>query len=383
MRTFTKLTKMLTALALAAMLLPASGASAASPADQIIVKIKPGVDGKALAEKHGAKFKKTSASGYEIVKVPPGASADALLAKFQRDAGVESAELDQLVTIEATPNDPSYGSQYHLQKIQANFAWDINTGSTSSKIAVVSTGVDLQHPDLSSKILPGYDFVNATTNADDDHGLGTHLAGIAAAATNNGTQGSGVDWNARIIPVKVLNANGTGYTSDIEAGVRWAADQGAKVILMGFGSSASYSATMQSAIDYAWSKGAVLVAPAGDLGNTTVQYPANYTNVISVACTTSTDTKCSFSSYGMWVDLAAPGQSIYSTANGGGMTTMSGTSQSAAVVAGVASLVWSRYGTSASPSTIVNKLFTTADQIPGTGSYWYRGRVNAYRAVTQ
>ncbi|ASS77112.1 hypothetical protein CIG75_04335 [Tumebacillus algifaecis] len=378
-----------------ASLLPVAGVSAASadvkPAvvanttgtDQLIVTFKAGKTdvSASVAKAHGASVKKTTATGKKILKVDADKAAD-VLAQLKADPNVESAEFDQILSVDVTtPNDPSYGSQYHLTRIQANSAWDFYTGSTAVKIAIVDTGVDLTHPDLSSKIVAGYNFVSGTTNANDDHGHGTHCAGIAAANTNNSTNGAGVDWNARIMPVKVLNAAGSGYTSDISAGVRWAADNGAKVISMSLGGG-SYSASFQADIDYAWGKGAVIVAAAGNNGNTAVQYPANYNNVVSVAATTSTDGKASFSTYGTWVDIAAPGNAILSTARGGGMTTMSGTSMATPVVAGVAGLVWQRYGTSASPATIVNKIHSTADVITGTGSWWIHGRVNAYKAVT-
>ncbi|TCP58232.1 thermitase [Tumebacillus sp. BK434] len=395
MAKFNKLSGAFVAVALTVSLLPAASVSAAQadvkPAkkienvtgtDQIIVKFAAGKSdvAQAVAAAHGADVKKTLSTGAKVLKVK-GKKAEDVLAQLQADASVEFAELDHIYTIDYTPNDPSYGSQYHLPKIQAPQAWDYNQGSTAVKIAIVDTGVDLSHPDLSSKIVAGYNFVSGTTNANDDHGHGTHCAGIATASTNNSTNGAGVDWNARIMPVKVLNSAGSGYTSDIEAGVRWAADNGAKVISMSLGGGA-YSSTFQSAITYAWGKGAVIVAAAGNNGNTTVQYPANYNDVLSVAATTSTDAKASFSTYGTWVDIAAPGNAIYSTAKGGGMTTMSGTSMATPVVAGVAGLVWNRFGTSASPATIVNKITSTADAIAGTGSYWIYGRVNAYKAVT-
>ncbi|TCP58233.1 thermitase [Tumebacillus sp. BK434] len=384
------------AIAMGAALLPAAGVSAAQPeakpevqpqavaglSDQIIVKFKAGKSdvSAAVASNAGANVKKSLKNGDKVLKVKNGKASEAL-AKLQADPNVEYAEIDHVMSINVTPNDPSYASQYHLPKIQAPQAWDYQKGSTAVKIAIVDTGVDLTHPDLSGKIIAGYNFVSGNTNANDDQGHGTHCAGIATASTNNSKNGAGVDWNARIMPVKVLNSAGSGYTSDIIDGVYWAADHGANVISMSLGGGA-FSSTFQTAINYAWSKGAVIVAAAGNNGNTAVQYPANYSNVLSVAATTSTDAKASFSTYGTWVDIAAPGNAIYSTARGGGMTTMSGTSMATPVVAGVAGLVWARYGTSASPATIVNKINSTADKITGTGSYWINGRVNAYKAVT-
>ncbi|TCP59168.1 thermitase [Tumebacillus sp. BK434] len=395
MATFTRFTGAFAILAVSAALLPGSAAAAAQtepvPAvkvkaetDQLIVKVKAGQDINAIAAKHGAKFKKAlSNSGYKTLKVPAG-KAQEVLTRLLADPHVEAAELDEILYADVTtPNDPAYPSQYHLPKIQANYAWDYCRGSSSTRIAILDTGIDLLHPDLAAKIVPGYDFVNSDSIADDDHGHGTHVAGTATALTNNSSHGAGVDWNARLMPVKVLDSTGAGYTSDIISGVYYAADNGASIINMSLGGS-SYSAAFQDVVNYAWNRGVVIVAAAGNNGNTTVTYPAAYTNVLSVAATTSTDAKASFSSYGTWVDIAAPGQNIYSTAKGGGMITMSGSSMAAPIVAGVAGLVKGRPGYStASPSMIVYKITSTADAISGTGSYWVYGRVNAYKACTQ
>jgi thermitase len=346
--------------------------------DQILVKAKAGKDLKATAAKHGATKVEELSGEWKLVKVPAGKAAE-FVEKFNADADVEMAELDYIHTISATPNDPSYASQYHLTKIQANLAWDIHTGGSNATIAIVDTGVDIQHPDLSGKIVAGYDYVNNDTNADDDQGHGTHCAGIATASSNNGINGAGVSWGAKIMPVKVLNSAGSGTTSAIINGVNFAKNNGAHVISMSLGGGA-YTQAFQDAITSAWNAGVVVVAAAGNNGNTVVQYPANYANVISVASTTSTDAKSSFSTYGTWVDVAAPGSSIYSTANGGGMTTMSGTSMATPVVAGLAGLLRTK-NTTASAAAIRDRIFTTSDAISGTGSYWYYGRVNAYRAV--
>jgi thermitase len=346
--------------------------------DQILVKAKAGKDLKANAAKHGATKVEELSGAWKLVKVPAGKAAE-MVEKFNADADVELAELDYIHTINATPNDPSYGSQYHLTKIQANLAWDIHTGGTGATIAIVDTGVDIQHPDLSGKIVAGYDYVNNDNNADDDQGHGTHCAGIATASTNNGINGAGVSWGARIMPVKVLSSTGSGTTANIIKGVDFARLNGAHVISMSLGGG-SYTQAFQDAINNAWNAGIVVVAAAGNNGNTVVQYPANYANVISVASTTSTDAKSSFSTYGTWVDVAAPGSSIYSTANGGGMTTMSGTSMATPVVAGLAGLLRTK-NTAASAAAIRDRIFNTSDAITGTGSYWIYGRVNAYRAV--
>ncbi|GIW12168.1 MAG: hypothetical protein KatS3mg061_3225 [Dehalococcoidia bacterium] len=245
------------------------------------------------------------------------------------------------------PNDPAFqaGQQYGLSRIRAPEGWGYSTGSESIIIAIVDTGVDLSHPDLASKILPGYDFVNADLTPQDDHGHGTHVAGIAAAITNNGLGIAGVSWGARVLPVKVLDARGSGYTSDVAAGIVWAADRGARVINLSLGGPAS--TTLQEAVNYAVGKGALVVAAAGNSGNSTPNYPGAYPAAISVAATDSTNRRASFSNFGPFVDLAAPGVSIYSTVPTGscdlchpsGYRALSGTSMATPMVAGVLAIL--------------------------------------------
>ena len=161
-----------------------------------------------------------------------------------------SAFLEEDATVAAyfQPNDPRYPEQWHLPSISAPGAWDVTVGSSQVTIAVIDTGVDYTHVDLASKCVAGYNFVGHNSNPMDDHGHGTHVAGIAAAIGNNGTGVSGVDWSARIMPIKVLNSQGSGYDSDVAAGIRYAADHGADVINMSLGSS-QYSYTLEVAVN--------------------------------------------------------------------------------------------------------------------------------------
>jgi thermitase len=260
----------------------------AHSADRILVKFNKGADSKAVSAKHGATVGKAlGKSDWKVVNVPAGKAAE-FLAKFNADANVEVAELDYIMTANLTPNDPSYASQYHLPRIQADLAWNITTGSSAKTIAIVDTGVDLTHPDLAAKIVPGYDFVNTDTLADDDQGHGTHCAGIATAISNNGNQVAGVDFNAKIMPVKVLNRRGSGTTADIIEGVYFAADNGAHVISMSLGGGSAQTA-FQDAINYAYGKNIIVVAAAGNSSTSALSYPAAYNNVVAVASTTSTD----------------------------------------------------------------------------------------------
>ena len=347
--------------------------------DRVLVKMKEGKDIAGVAAKANGQAKKLGKSDWQLVKLNKG-NADEVLAQLQADPNVESVEFDYVMNaLTTTPNDPRYGAQYHLPKIQANLAWDQTKGTTARTIAIIDTGVDHNHADVKSKLVAGYDFVNNDTLAQDDHGHGTHCAGIAAGLTNNALDAAGVDWNARVMPVKVLDAAGSGYTSDIVEGVYWAVDHGAHVISMSLGGGGA-TQSFQDAINYAWNSGRIVVAAAGNSNTSAKSYPAAYNNVVAVASTTSTDARSSFSNYGTWVDIAAPGSSIEALRLGGGTTVMSGTSMATPVVAGVMSLAWSK-NTGYSNATVVNRVLSTADVISGTGTYWLNGRVNAYRAV--
>ena len=368
-------------LAPAASAVPAAPVSAKHAQDRLIVKVKTGKDLNAVAAKHGATAKdKLGLSGWQVIQVPAG-QADSFYEKLRNDADIEAVEYDFVMTANSTiPNDPQYSNQWHLPKIQAPEAWDITKGSALRTIAIVDTGVDLNHNDIKAKIVAGYDFVNNDSVAQDDQGHGTHVAGIAAASTNNLLDVAGVDWNAKIMPVKVLNSAGSGTISAIINGIYWAADHGAHVINLSLGGGA-FSQAFQDAINYAWNKKCIIVAAAGGSGTSTMQYPAAYANVVAVAASTSSDTLTTSTSYGAsWVDVAAPGSSIVSLKMGGGTATMSGSSMSTPIVAGVMTLTWSKH-LEYSNSTIVNRVFNTCDRISGTGTTIQWGRVNAYRAV--
>jgi thermitase len=312
--------------------------------------------------------------GFEVVQFTSDLAADRITA-YKASPLVEYVEPNHTVHALWTPNDPDFPTkQWGPQKIQAPRAWDVTRSNSAIKIAIIDTGVESTHPDLSGKIAGGWDFVDDDATPQDGNGHGTHVAGLAAAATNNGIGMAAVAPDARILAVRVLDNNGSGTIADVASGIQYAADQGAKVINLSLGSSSS-STTLQNAVNYAWSKGAVLVASAGGSGSTTPTYPAAYSNVIAVACTTASDTLCSFSNRGTWVDVAAPGQSIYSTYKGGGFAYLSGTSMAAAHVSGVAGLLAAQNRTNAN---IVEAIVNTADPLSGSTF----GRVNAYKAVT-
>lgn len=292
-------------------------------------------------------------------------------AQFEKLDGIDYAEPNCYRETAVTPNDPSYTTQWGLAKINCPAAWDRTTGSPNIVVAVIDTGVDLNHPELASLLVPGTDKVNlgvnptppagfhfegdfngVDNNPQDDVGHGTHVAGTIACLSNNAAGVAGVTWNCKIMPVRVLarivnNTNssdvrGTGSAADIAAGIRWAVDNGARVLNLSLGGTTD-TQVERDAIAYAVSRGVVVVAAMGNAflrGNPT-SYPAAYPNVIAVGATDSADHRASFSQTGPHIDIAGPGVGVLSTMWDNGYTTMSGTSMASPHVAGVAALVLS------------------------------------------
>ncbi len=366
---------------------PPPGVPGASFApDQILVKFKPGAPEGVAAQVHsklgGQVVQVIPRIDVHVVRIPLGKVPEFVRAYLLED-WVEFAEPDYIATAFLVPNDPGYANQWALPKIQAPQAWDLTTGSSAVRIAILDTGIDQDHEDLKAKIVANRNFTTSKT-VDDRYGHGTHVAGIAAAITHNGRGVAGVGFNTSLMNVKVLGDNGSGQYSWIANGIIWAADNGAHVINMSLGGS-STSSTLESAVKYAWNKGVVLVAAAGNNNTSSPSYPAYYAECIAVAATDQNDAKASFSNYGSWVDIAAPGVSIYSTLpnhpNRIGVRnygSLSGTSMAAPHVAGVAALVKARYP-SWTHSQIRDRLLASVD--PTTGFSPALGRINAYEAV--
>lgn len=279
------------------------------------------------------------------------------------------------------PNDPNYGSEWHLSKVSAPSGWDISTGDPGIIIAVIDSGVDPSHPDLAAKLLPGYNYLSKNTDTHDVLGHGTAVAGTAAAISDNQTGVAGVAWRSPILPLVVLNSNNYAAYSDIASAILFAADNGAKVINISIGGSSS-SSTLQSAVNYAWNKGAVIVASAMNDSSSTPMYPAALDNVIAASATDKSDNFASFSNYGKWIDLSAPGVSILTTSNGGGYGYWSGTSFSSPIIAGLAALVFSAKPTLTNAQA-VDLMRQNSDDL-GTAGYDYYfgyGRVNVYETL--
>jgi subtilisin len=281
--------------------------------------------------------------------------------------------------IEAKPGPPAEELPWGVDRIDADLAWATTKG-TGVKVAIVDTGIDMDHPDLAANIKGGYNCIKETSNFDDDHGHGSHCAGIVAAI-NNTIGVVGVAPQAWLYGVKVLNKRGSGTTTDCIQGIQWCKDNGMDVISMSWGST-TYSQAMHDACDAAWNAGCFLVGAAGNSGNTTIIYPAKYDSVVAISATDSSDNLAYFSCYGNEIFMAAPGVSIYSCYKNGGYATMSGTSMACPHVSGVAALIWARYP-SYSNAQVKARLQNTAEDLgsPGWDIYFGYGLVDAQAAV--
>src|SRR5713101_1509282 len=305
---------------------------------KLVSGLSPAEQGAVIARNGGIEVNSIVALRLHVIEVP-AADESTILQKYQADPQVESAEVNKKRRVEGIPSDTLYGTQWALPKI----GWDTVYGTihptNTAIVAVLDTGVDPSHPDLQANVDPGTSILDGLDGLHDPHGHGTWLAGIIAAVTNNNTGIAGVSPDGvRIMPVTVLDANGLGQDSDVIAGVIWAADHHADVILMGF-SNAGFSPLLQDAIDYAWSKGVVLVAAAGNDGVNTPTFPAGDRSVVGVSATDPSDRLAPSSNSGQDTFLAAPGLNIQTTNLGGDYTVISGTSASAAIVAGVAAFM--------------------------------------------
>ena len=307
----------------------------------------------------------------DVVEVTPERAA-AVVAALRSSPFVRYAEPDRLIRALGTPNDELWPTQWSPRKTNAPRAWDLTTGSSHVVVAVVDTGVDPSQPDLRGKLVPGYDFVNGDAAPGDDNGHGTAVAGVAAASSNNGIGVAGYCWLCRIMPVKVLGANGQGYSSTLAQGIVWATDHGARVINASLGGPDG-DAAVAAAAQYAWMHGSLLVAAAGNDGSSALDYPAALPGVLSVGASDQGDRLYGFSNSG--ASLAAPGENS-TTARGDAYERFLGTSSAAPVVSGIAALALSA-APDAGPAELSQALEQTAVPIPGVTF----GRVDAYETV--
>jgi thermitase len=346
--------------ALAAMLLMLCAVTAQAATyepNQVIVKYADGVSTTqrvALFDRTGVTKTLSSVSGVGAKVVSVSGDPAAVAARLNRSSLVQYAEPNLILKVDAVPNDPRFGELYGMDKIDAPEGWDAAglgafpaTGGV--KIGIVDTGIDQTHPDLSGQtvacaksqgLLPIMSGSIQVGSCADDNDHGSHVAGTIAAKANNGIGVAGVAFNADLVICKALGGPlGTGSTADVANCINWVASQGARVISMSLGGGAS--TTLQQAVASAWNNGngAVIVAAAGNDGDATLNYPAAYAEVVSVAATDSSDARASFSNANADVEIAAPGVNVLSTVRGGAYATLSGTSMATPHVSAVAGVL--------------------------------------------
>ncbi|MCC6615552.1 MAG: S8 family serine peptidase [Anaerolineae bacterium] len=313
---------------------------AAPVAGQVVIRFAPGASqterAAYVASVGGTVVQQIASLDTVVVQIPETTRFDAL----PGSAVVAASEPDYTVVAldSSAPDDPLYGDQWALAALHALDAWAaLPEDSAEVAIAVIDSGICANHPDLAGRIVPGYDFVEGDASPEDAFGHGCALAGIIAANTGDGIGMAGLAQNARIMPLRVLNADGVGTYSDVAAAIVYAADAGADVINLSLGGVAE-SDLLEDAVDYALDQGVVVIAAAGNTGSETLLYPAAYAPVIAVGAVDQALQRADYSSYGAAVDVYAPGSGVTVTALDGGWADESGTSFAAAYASAVAAL---------------------------------------------
>ncbi|MGK2949563.1 MAG: S8 family serine peptidase [Acidimicrobiales bacterium] len=302
-----------------------------------------GLSGAQVAAAAGGDLADT-VSGTDFVVIDVGDEDPESVAAGLRDQrGVISAEPNGVMRAAAPPNDPQYGAQRPVaDQIRLEDAWRVETGDASVIVAVIDSGVDPDHPDLTGRLVPGRNVLTGTADTTDDNGHGTKVAGVIGARRDNGTGMSGVaGGGVRIMPVKVLDADGESTDAHVAEGIRWATDNGADIVNLSLGRLGT-SNVVAHAVARAISNDVVVVASTGNDGVKAPSTPAGEPGVLGVAATDTAGQFASFSTYGYQVDITAPGMGVLATLDGGGYGLADGTSLSTALVSGVAALVRSR-----------------------------------------
>ena len=381
------------AAALAAWILLGAGAVWASPPKTLaLVTLQP------LASNAAGERLIASIGGDVVETIKPLSMYRVALPEDQADASlnalrargdlVRSAEVEGEQVAQVVPNDPLYRTfQWNLRRIGMEQAWDLRPSASDVVVAVLDTGVDLNHPDLKPNLLldQGYDFLNDLPAPQDDESHGTAVAGIIGAIGNNHDGVTGIAWHVKLLPIKALNSQGRGPDSVMVKAILYAADSGARIINIS-STGTRYSAALETAVEYAEEKGALVVAAAGNTGNgdNAVNYPAAFDGVLAVAAIDANDQLASFSQRQPYVALAAPGVDVPSTAWAGAgrglYASQSGTSIAAPHVSGAAALLWALRPDLVA-ADIAAALRSSADKVaspdPGYGS----GILDVARAI--
>ncbi|MDB5907133.1 MAG: peptidase [Massilia sp.] len=331
---------------------------------------------------HGGKGRKLGQSRLHVVELPGNASEAAVAERLRRNPNLRFAELDYRVKSTLAVNDPYVGSEWHLAKVNASTAWDTSRGAGIT-VAILDSGVDISHPDLAPNLVAGYNIYGNNTDVSDVCGHGTAVAGTAAASSNNGLGVAGIAGAARIMPVRIAYldpVNGCyAYFSTVASGLTYAADHGARIANISYGG-VTTSASIQSAAQYMQSKGGLVFVSAGNTGTDQNMAPTN--SMIVVSATDSSDAKASFSSYGSFVTLSAPGVGIWTTSSGGIYQAWNGTSFSSPLAAGVAALMMSA-NPALDGAQVANLMYSTSVDLGAAGRdpvFGY-GRVDAAAGV--
>jgi subtilisin family serine protease len=352
-----------------------------------------------------------AALGIDIYRAD-AADAAAALDALRRDPAVEVAEPNRPLRLLASPNDPRLGDQWNMRQIQAPEAWEIGTGGSDVVVAVLDSGIDPSHPDLAGRVVPGRNVRERTANTRDEIGHGTHVAGVIGALGNNGVGVAGISWGVRLMPIKITDRFGDASILGAAEGIRWAADNGARIINLSFGG-LDDSQTVRLAVREARGRGILLVAAAGNCGEVASFqsegcdslnppiYPAALDEVIAVGALDATGQLAPYSETGDYIRLTAPGGAggsqrgnprdyILSTWPPGltspidqtGYNYEVGTSMAAPHVAGTAALIWSTNPT-LTRDEVETILFESADDLgaPGRDDRYGYGRLNAQRAI--
>lgn len=365
-----RLTPLALAALAAAFALPATATAAKPKPARILVHFDRHASAaaqKALIARIGGRRVATIARLHTAVVSVAAAKKKTALSLLGKQQSVSYAESDGVVRMDSFPVDDTYlnSSSWQLANPHFSDAWSLTTGSPSVIVAVLDTGVQPNHPDLGT-LLPGYDFYNDDSSPADDNGHGTAVAGIIAGLGNNGQGVAGVCWNCRILPVKVLGSNGTGTWSAVASGIVWATDHGADVISMSLGST-SADETTADAIAYAEAHGVVVVAAAGNCGNSVLSYPAAFPGVISVGAVDQNSARYSWSNFGSWVQVDAPGCTFSTAKVSTYASNFCGTSAATPFVSGLAGLALS-YHPSATGLDVANAIEQNARSLSGGNS---------------
>lgn len=323
--------------------------------------------------------------GYTYVFESKNIEAKQLMSYFQKwDVAFAEPHFLYMTNESDEPNDLLYAKyQWNLPAIETIPGWDVTRGSEDVVVAVIDTGVDINHPDLEGRTAEGINIVSQQNDPLDDVGHGTHVAGIISALVNNREGVAGISWYNKIMPVKVLDETGAGTTYSVAQGIIWAADHGAKVINMSLGNYAD-AQFLHDAIRYAFDKDVVLIAASGNDNTERPGYPAAYPEVFAVAATDSKQQKASFSNYGDYIDAAAPGVNIASTYPDNHYAALSGTSMASPHVTALAALI-----RSANPllknTEVMDIMRQTAIDLGDRGKdkYYGYGQIDIVKAVSQ